>query len=96
MSESVTKLFKSGISIFHSLMGHLDISHTGFQSQVFRGLIFLMQVPSIGIPDVGQEALPPQVEAPYFLDPSEFGVSILRMEILTRHLPFPWPFSPLL
>lgn len=62
MSKSVTKLFKSGISIFHSLMGHLDINHTGFQSQVFWGLIFLMQVPSIGIPDVGQEALPPQVE----------------------------------
>ena len=51
--------FKSGVSISHSLLALLKVSPTGLQSQTFWGLVFSVQDPRAGEPDVGLEPLAP-------------------------------------
>ena len=46
-------------------LGPLYMSPIGFQSQMFWRLIFLLQISSSGVPDVGHEPLIPQGEALY-------------------------------
>lgn len=59
INESEHEPFKSRLSIPHRLLGILDVSFVGFQSQVFCGLISLVQVPRIGVPNAGHKSLTP-------------------------------------
>ena len=63
LSESVRESCRSGISGSYSTLCLLDISPISFQSQVFWGLISLVQVLRVGAPDVGLKPLAPQGEA---------------------------------
>ena len=47
-SNSVLTVSKSGVSISHSPLALLDVNPTGFQSQAFWGLPFLVQDPQAG------------------------------------------------
>lgn len=51
-SESVCEPFKSGSSVLYSPLGLLDVSLIGFQSEMFWGIVSLMQVPRVGVPAV--------------------------------------------
>ena len=51
--------FKSRVSVSYSPVALLNISPAGFQSQVFWGLIFLLQDHWAGEPDVGLGSLAP-------------------------------------
>ena len=59
MSESIYKHFKIKISVSYSLLGLLDISTFGFQSQAFEGFS-LVHVPGVEMPDVVLNLLAPQ------------------------------------
>ena len=65
-SGSSSEPFKSGLSISYSLLVLLDISPIAFQCQMFWGPISLMQMPRVGVPDVGHKFLDPQ-EEPIFV-----------------------------
>ena len=45
--------FKNRVSIFHSTLALSRVSPAGLQSQMFWGLIFLVQDPQTGEPNVG-------------------------------------------
>lgn len=51
--------FKRGISISPSPLGFQKVSAAGLCSQTFWGLIFLVQQPQAGAPDVGLRPLTP-------------------------------------
>ena len=51
--------FKSGISISYSLLALLNVSPTDLQSQMFWGLVFLVQDSWAGEPDMGLRPLTP-------------------------------------
>ena len=53
VSESAHKPFKCGISVSYSLMVLLDVNSIDFQSQMYWGLICLVQFPRAMVPDVG-------------------------------------------
>ena len=63
-SEPVHEPFKSEVTVSYSPLVLLDIRPIGFQSQIFGGLIFPVQVPRVGGPDVGLKPLASQEEAP--------------------------------
>ena len=60
VSEFVRVPFKSRVRVSYSSPALLDTSPAGFQTQMLLwGLIFLVQVPRAGVPDVGLEPLSP-------------------------------------
>lgn len=62
--ESVSKPFKSRISIPYSPIGLLDVTLLVSKPH-FWGLISLVQVPRVEVPHVGHRPLAPQGEALY-------------------------------
>lgn len=64
---------KSKICIPYSPMVLLNLSLIGFQSQTFRELLSLVQIPRAEVPDVGHKLLTPQGENPYFEIPPSCG-----------------------
>ena len=73
VGESACKSFKSGISIPYSPLVFLDVSPVGFQSQMFWGLISPVQVPRVGVPDVGHKFLLLREKLCIFEIPSDCG-----------------------
>lgn len=63
-NETACEPFKRRISIPCSSVGPLDISLVGFLSQLFCGLISLVQVPRAEVPDTGHKHFTPLREAP--------------------------------
>lgn len=63
MGWSACKPFKSRLSVSCSSMAFLHISLPGFQGQVIWELIFLVQVPRVGVPGVGNKPLALQAQA---------------------------------
>ena len=59
VSEVLCVPFKSGVSVFYSPLALPNISPTGFQSQIFGGLVFSVQDPQAGDPDAGLRLLAP-------------------------------------
>ena len=57
MSVSAHKLFKGGISIPYIPLVLLDIRHIDFQSQEFKELVSMVQVPRVAMPNVGNKPL---------------------------------------
>lgn len=53
-----------GNSVPYSLLGPLHISSTGFLSQMLWGLISPVQIPGVGLPDVGSQSLASSREVP--------------------------------
>lgn len=49
--------FKGNTSVPYSPLGLLDLSPIGFQIQTLWGLIHLVQILRVGVPDVGYEPL---------------------------------------
>lgn len=45
---------EGGISVFYSTLGPLDV---GFLSQMFWGLVSLVQIPGVRMPDIGTNLL---------------------------------------
>lgn len=66
VSEIVCEAFKRGISISYSTFGLLDVSAVGFLSQSFLGLISLVKITGVSVPDVGHQPLAPLIEALYW------------------------------
>lgn len=56
-SEASLEPLTRGISVFCSTLGPLDISPGGFPSQTFWGLMSPVQIPGVGVPDVGHQTL---------------------------------------
>lgn len=50
-SETVCEPFKRGFSICHSPLS-LDSTPVGLQTQLFRGLVYEVQVLKVGVPDL--------------------------------------------
>lgn len=76
MGEFVHEPIKIRISIPYSLMVHLNPSLTGFQSQRFGGLLSLVQIPRVEVPNLDANPLllreeghicevPPNCGSPY-------------------------------
>lgn len=67
LAVSGKKKVPLGLDIFQGT--HLclenDVSPVGFQSQTLWGLIPLVQVPRVVVPEVGHKPLTPQGQAPY-------------------------------
>ena len=63
VSETVHKAFKRGISVSYSTLSPLD---GGFLSQTFWGLVSLVQIPGVRMPDIEHQSLapPPPRETP--------------------------------
>ena len=59
-SEFVSVPFKSGVSVSVSPLALLELSPIDFQSQQLWGLIFLVQVPRVGMLNTGLEPFAPQ------------------------------------
>lgn len=76
--------FISEISVFYSPLGHLDISPLDFQSQLTYRFNSPVEVPRIGDPPVGLQALTPQGETPHLREPSWLSVTTWRVGILLR------------
>lgn len=55
--ESMYELFKNRLSSLHGSTVLLDVNLTGFQSQMFWGLVSLTYLPRIGMPDVMHKSL---------------------------------------
>ena len=69
MRETVHKAFKRGISVSYSTLSPLDV---GFLSQTFWGLVSLVQIPGVRMPDIEHQSLapPPPRETPDWWEPS--------------------------
>ena len=93
VSESIYKHFKIKISVSYSLLGLLDISTFGFQSQAFEGFS-LVHVPGVEMPDVVLNLLAPQrydlhlwdLSRLYLWDLSRLWVAELEVEFLATPL----------
>lgn len=79
--------FVSKISVPWSSVVFLHAFSVGFQSQVFWGLVSLVQHLRVGVPVVELEPLPPQEKDPYLCGPSQLGCGFYLGE--TVFLPFP-------
>lgn len=86
---------QEGISISYSTLGSPEISSVGFLSQMFRGLISVVQITGARVPEVRHQPLTPPREAPVW-----WNLSLLCVAIPTLALPLPpilvWSFYPLL
>ena len=63
------------ISVPWSSVVFLHVFSVGFQSQVFWGLVSLVQDLRVGVPVVELEPLPPQEKDPYLCGPSQLGIT---------------------
>jgi len=70
VSEIVCEPFKRGIPVSYSTFGPLDISAVGFLSRSFLGLISLVKITGVRVPDVEHQPLAPLIEALYWRDSS--------------------------
>lgn len=62
--------FKSGVLVSYSLLGLLEISPLGFQSQMFWLISLVHADPKVGVPDRGLKPFAPQEYAIYLSEPS--------------------------
>lgn len=62
VSEYVSKPFRRCFSVHYSPLGLMDKSPDVFQSKMFWGLLFLVQVLQVGMLDVGYECFVAQRE----------------------------------
>lgn len=49
-SETKYKPFRKRMSVSYSILGPLDFNPIGFLSQMFWAIIFLVQIPEVGMP----------------------------------------------
>lgn len=57
LNESLHGSYKNGISVSYSTLCPLDVNLFGFQNQMFWRLNSLVQVPRVGVSDVGLNPL---------------------------------------
>lgn len=104
--ESACKHFKRGILFPYSILGFLDVSPIVFQSQMFWGLITLMQISRVEVTGWWPNPLFLRKRLPHLEIPSDDG-SLHGLggegrwdSLKTASLPLlpipPWPFCPLL
>ena len=84
VSEFVCVSCKREVLASYSRSAALDISPTGFQSQMLWGLVFLVQIPWTGEPDVGLRLLTCPGGPSQLGCPSHLWIAMWGLWVLTR------------